>query len=115
MQRAIAQAPRDPYVYRCLGIELRKARRFAESAASHRRAMEILPGHPNLMLEYSLTLHAAGDTPGAIAVLEEVHRREGGEPIYQTYLTAMRNRLEDPWGTRRLLRWIGRRRQASGG
>ena len=109
MRRAVAHAPNDPFVHRCLGIELRKAGRFEESLDMHRRAMELLPGHPNLMLEYSLALDAGGDTPGAIAVLEDIHRREGGEPIYQGTLDAMRRRLADPWGTRRLAAWIGAR------
>ena len=93
MQRAVTVAPQDFFVYRCIGIELRKAGRYDDSLAMHRRALELNPGHPNLLLEYSLTLAAAGDLRSAIGILEDVHRREGGEPIYQTYLDAMQDRL----------------------
>ncbi len=100
MQRAVTRAPEDPSAYRCLGIELRKAKRFGASLEMHRRALELLPGHPNLMLEYSLTLDAAGDTRAAIAVLEDVHRQSGGKPIYQFHLAAMQGRLATAPGAR---------------
>ena len=93
MRQAVTVAPQDPSVYRCLGIELRKARLYDESLAMHRKGLELLPNHPNLMLEYSFTLAASGDLPAAIDVVEDIHRRAGGVPIYQAQLRAMRARL----------------------
>ncbi len=107
MQRSVTLAPQDPSAYRCLGIELRKAKRIDEALAMHRRSLELLPGHPNLMLEYAFSLEAGGDVRGAIAVLEEVHQRAGGEPIYQTHLAAMQDSLSPGLGAK--LRRIGAR------
>ena len=93
MHRAVTVAPKDPSVYRCLAIELRRSRRFDEAIEMHRRSMALLPGHPNLMLEYGFTLEASGDIAGAIAVLEDIHGRADAQPIYQDHLDGMRARL----------------------
>ena len=93
LQRAVTAAPEDPAVYQAFAVELRKAKRFGEALEMHRQSLALLPGHPNLMLAYSFTLEASGDIPGAIAVVEDIHGRAGGQPIYQYHLDGMRMRL----------------------
>ena len=109
MQRAVTLAPKDPAIHRGLAVELRKARRFTEALDMHRQSLALSPGQPNLMLEYSFTLEASGDLAGAIAVLEDIHRRANGQPIYQHHLDGMKQQLA--LGSASALRRAGTRLQ----
>lgn len=50
-----------------MGDRLRDAGRTADGVAVYRKALEVLPDDPRLLLNYGLALSAAGDLQGAVA------------------------------------------------
>jgi hypothetical protein len=92
MREALRLAPDNPEVVCKLAIELRYARQFEDSLAMHRRSLDIAPGHPNMLLHYSGSLEASGDTVMAMAVMEDLDARTGGTSLYQPRLHRLRAR-----------------------
>lgn len=104
MRQAVALGPDDPSAHRGLGVELRYAKLFEESLAMHRRSLELAPGHPNMLLEYALSLESSGQGAAAVAVLEDLCASTGGTPIYRAALDQMRTRVR-PRARAWLARW----------
>ena len=93
MQRAVALAPMDYGVISHLANELREAGRLDEALALHRRALEIAPSHPHMLLQYSYTLERSGDLPAALAMMEAADACAGGTAIYQPRLARLQAKL----------------------
>jgi pimeloyl-ACP methyl ester carboxylesterase len=89
-------APDNLGVINRLAIEHRFARQFAEALDLHRHALDLAPGHPNMLLEYSITLEKSGDAEAALGVMEELDIRTAGAPIYQPRLRALRQKVARP-------------------
>lgn len=94
MQRAVGLAPMDFGVISHLANELREARRFDEALALHRRALEIAPSHPHMLLQYSYTLERRGDLHAALAAMAAADACAGGTAIYQPRLARLRAKLQ---------------------
>jgi hypothetical protein len=92
MDEARQLAPDSIAVINRLAIERRFARQFAEALDLHRHALHLAPGHPNMLLEYSITLEKSGDTEAALAVMEELDARTAGAAIYRPRLQALRDK-----------------------
>lgn len=93
VRQAVALQPDSPTSVRRLAVELRRARQFAEAIAMHHRSLELAPGHPNMMLQYSLTLERSGAIDAALAVQEELYAAADGAVIYRPRLDALRNQI----------------------
>jgi pimeloyl-ACP methyl ester carboxylesterase len=89
---ALQLAPDNPGVMCCLAIELARADYFAEALALHRRTLELAPDHPNMLLHYSASLEWSGDSPAALAVMEQLNQLTHGAPIYRARLAKLRKR-----------------------
>jgi hypothetical protein len=96
MDEARQLAPANLAVINRLAIEHRFARQFAEALDLHRHALELAPGHPNMLLEYSITLEKSGDAEAALAVMEELDAHTSGARIYQPRLRALRQKVARP-------------------
>jgi hypothetical protein len=90
IQRAVELGPHSATSVRRLAIELRYARRFDEAVAMHRRSLDLAPGHPNMLLQYSLTLEHSGAIEAALAVQEELYAGSGCAAMYQPRLEDLR-------------------------
>jgi tetratricopeptide (TPR) repeat protein len=99
IRQAVALAPDSATSVRRLAIELRYAKRFDEAFAMHQRSLELAPGHPNMMLQYSLTLERAGEVKAALSVQEELYAIANGAVMYQPRLDALRARVGDSAGS----------------
>jgi tetratricopeptide (TPR) repeat protein len=98
IRQALALDPDSATSVRRLAIELRYARRFEEAIAMHQRSLELAPGHPNMMLQYSLTLERSGALEAALAVQEALYAAADGAVIYQPRLEALRAMVRDGAG-----------------
>ena len=94
LQEAVRLAPGNSGVRFRLGLQLGKAGRFAEAEASHRASLEIAPGHPNLLLQYSYTVERRGDLARALAIMEQALETSGGASLYTSRAAWLRRRLE---------------------
>ena len=93
LEEAVRLAPNNPDVRCRLGLQLGKAGRFVEAEEAHRAALEIAPGHTNLLLHYSYTVERRGDLAGALAIMEEVVANSGGASLYLSRLGWLRARV----------------------
>jgi tetratricopeptide (TPR) repeat protein len=108
MREAVRLAPTTPAIVSRLGVLLGRARRFEEAFDAHRRALELAPGHPNMLFNYSVSLEASGDIAAALAAMEEASACANGAPIYRSRLDELRARAASGRGAgvvARLLRW----------
>lgn len=96
IREAVALAPLDASIVCRLAIELRFARAFEAAEAEHRRALALEPGHPNLLLELSHTLQAAGNLVGALTVMEEVAAQPGAAAAHGPRLEMLRRSMRVP-------------------
>lgn len=104
LQRAARIAPGDPIVLSRLALELAWAGRPADALAHHRRALEIQPEQPTLLMHLSCILEIAGDREGARRVMAEVCASPTSE-FYRPRLDA----LSAPVAAgRRWPRWLRR-------
>ena len=104
LQRAARIAPSDPIVLSRLALELAWAGRPADALAHHRRALEIQPEQPTLLMHLSCILEIAGDREGARRVMAEVCTSPTSE-FYRPRLDA----LSAPVAAgRRWPRWLRR-------
>jgi tetratricopeptide (TPR) repeat protein len=114
VREAVRLAPGDAGVLCYLAMELSAANEFDEALTLHRRTLEIAPGHPNLLLQYSRTLERSGDLAAAIAVMEQVEACSGGSPIYRPRLERLQARAAKPgarWDPAAILpAWLKTRR-----
>ncbi len=79
-ERAVQLAPERADTHHALGLRLSAAGRLAEAVAAHEQAAA-MERHPGYLMDFSRALHAAGDTPAALAVADEVRAawpRHGG-------------------------------------
>jgi tetratricopeptide (TPR) repeat protein len=90
MREAVRLAPDNGAMASRLGIVLARAGLFEESLAMHRRSLELMPGHPNMLQNYSFSLEASGDLDAALAVMEALDVQTGGAAIYRPRLQALR-------------------------
>jgi tetratricopeptide (TPR) repeat protein len=95
IRHAVSLAPDSATSIRRLAIELRYARHYEEAIAMHQRSLELAPGHPNMMLQYSLTLERAGALDAALAVQEELCAVTNGAAMYRPRLEALRAMVRD--------------------
>ncbi len=93
IREACRLAPEQAWVINSLAVELRFAGQYQEALALHRRALELAPGHPPLLLNYSIALERSGDIAAALAVMEALDVSTGATPIYQPRLNKLRKRL----------------------
>ena len=93
MRQAVELAPTDFGVISHLAVELRDARQFDEALALHRRALELAPSHPHMLLQYSHTLERSGDAQAALAAMEMADAYAAGAAIYQPRLMRLRAKL----------------------
>jgi tetratricopeptide (TPR) repeat protein len=98
IRQAVDLAPDSATSVRRLAIELRYAKRFDEAIAMHQRSLELAPGHPNMMLQYSLTLERSGALKAALSVQEELYAVTNGAIMYQPRLEALRTMVRDSAG-----------------
>lgn len=109
VRQAVALQPDSPTSVRRLAVELRRARQFDEAIAMHRRSLELAPGHPNMMLQYSLTLERSGAIDAALVVQEELYAAADGAVIYRPRLEALRGQVRagaTPKTLNRSARWL---------
>ena len=90
MRDAFRRAPGNVAVISRLALELSWAGAFAEAATLHARALDLVPGHPRLLYEWSQSLELRGDHPGALAVMERLAAQTGVPPIYRERLDTLR-------------------------
>ncbi len=79
-ERAVQLAPERPDTHHALALRLSAAGRFAEAVTAHEQAAA-MERHPGYLMDFSRALHAAGDTPAALAIAHEVRAawpRHGG-------------------------------------
>lgn len=88
LQRAAQIAPSDPIVLSRLALELAWAGRSTDALAHHRRALEIQPGQPTLLMHLSCILEIAGDREGARRVMAEICMSPSSE-FYRPRLDAL--------------------------
>ena len=89
LQEAVRLAPESLAAICRLAIELRHARRYEEAFALHRRTLDMAPGHPNMLLQYGMTLEHAGALDAALAVQEELCATAVDAEIYQPRLAIL--------------------------
>lgn len=70
-QRAVELAPGRPDTHHALALRLSAAGRFGEAVAAHQQ-VAALERHPGYLMDFSHALHAAGDSPAALAIAYEV-------------------------------------------
>jgi len=70
-QQAVHLAPNRPDTHHALALRLSAAGRFEEAVAAHEQ-VAALERHPGYLMDFSYALHAAGDSPAALAIAHEV-------------------------------------------
>lgn len=96
LQQAHTLAPEDPTVLSRLAAALRQQRRHPEALALHRQAQAAAPNNPAFLFSHALTLAAANDRAGALAVAAEITALTGAPGPYATRLHALQARLRFP-------------------
>ena len=95
VHRAVELAPGQARLLGQLGVAFRQAGRLDEAVAAHLEALALLPGHPALLAEYSITLAARGEDRDALAALEQACKTVG-EAAHAPLLGVLRARLAGP-------------------
>ena len=90
MREAFGRAPGNVAVVSRLALELSWAGAFDAAFALHARALELVPGHPRLLFEYSQSQELRGDYPEALATMERLVADTGVPPIYRERLDTLR-------------------------
>jgi len=70
-QQAVRLASNRPDTHHALALRFSAAGRLEEAVATHRRVVA-LERHPGYLMPFSYALHAAGDSPAALAIAHEV-------------------------------------------
>ena len=82
LSEAVALAPENADLASRAGRILARCGRFEESLALHRRALDLEPGQPNLLLNYSYSLEGNHDLPAALAAIEAALAVAPDETLY---------------------------------
>ncbi len=90
------RAPGDPRLWFMAARIERQRGRLAQALAHYRKAAELAPDTEAVLLEYAVTLRAAGDVRQALEVLEPLAHRDSA-PVQQTLgqLYGQAGRLDD--------------------
>lgn len=93
-RRAVTLAPNNPSLHDALARRLAAAGDFDEAIGAHERAIAIQPV-TDYQWSLSKTLHAAGDTAGALEVAERLQQLAPETPGYRGWASRLREEQGD--------------------